>query len=100
MGNGQGQAEMLAFVEFPADGTFTIAVAPTDGTTTARIAILPTTRDDFDALRNFAVSAGVGTIGGCAGLCGLGLALCFGIAALVVGLRKPQPAAENDPLAL
>jgi hypothetical protein len=99
MGNGQGQAETLAFVEFPADGTFTIAVAPTDGTTTARIAILPTTRDDFDALRNFAVSAGVGTIGGCAGVCGLGLALCFGIAALVVGLRKPRPAAENDPLA-
>jgi len=99
MGGGQGQAETLAFVEFPADGTYTIAVAANDGTTTASVAVLPGTRDDFEALKNFAAAAGVGTIGGCSGVCGLVLALAFGIAALVVGLRKPRPA-EYDPLAL
>ena len=99
MGNGQGQAETLAFIEFPADGTYTIAVAANDGTTTASIAVLAGTREDFEALSNFAAAAGIGTLGGCSGVCGLVLALSFGIAALVVGLRKPRPA-EHDPLTL
>ena len=99
MGNGQGQAETLAFIEFPADGTYTIAVAANDGTTTASVAVLAGTREDFEALKNFAAAAGIGTVGGCSGVCGLVLALSFGIAALVVGLRKPR-SAEHDPLAL
>ena len=99
MGNGQGQAETLAFIEFPADGTYTIAVAANDGTTTGSIAVLAGTREDFEALRNFAAAAGIGTLGGCSGVCGLVLALSFGIAALVVGPRKPRPV-QPDPLAL
>ena len=99
MGNGQGQPEALAFVEFPADGTYTIAVAANDGTTTATVGVLAGTREDFEALENFVAAAGIGTVGGCSGVCGLVLALAFGIAALVVGLRKPRPA-EHDPLAL
>lgn len=96
----QGQLEVLGFVEFPADGTYTVTAAATDGASTARIAVIPGTPEDFGALQNFAQSVGIGSIGGCAGVCGLVLALGFGIGALVVGLRKPSQAAERDPLAL
>jgi len=97
---GDGTPEVLAFVTFPEDGTYTVTAAAADGATTARVAVLPGTLEDFDALEAFAGSATVGFMGACAGACGLLLALGFGIAAIVVGLRKPQHAEQRDPLAL
>ena len=50
MGNGQGQAETLAFIEFPADGTYTIAVAANDVTTTAGVEIVRATCRERESL--------------------------------------------------
>ncbi|MFZ9914900.1 MAG: hypothetical protein ACO3IB_06115 [Phycisphaerales bacterium] len=85
--------ELLGVFEAKSEGAYTVDVQSSDGSPAA-IMIAAGTQEDIDKAMNSGLAILKGVGGGCLTICGAGLAVVFGVVALIMRLRKPKA----DPL--
>ena len=85
---------LLGFVEIPEDGRYTVTpearagAQPTAAVQPTTLALLPSTREEFEASRSFMRSVVTAVFGACGVVVGPIVAIACGIPALIVRVRR------------
>jgi hypothetical protein len=93
--NGTEPFYFFGFCELKTEGTYKIDVAASDGSTPAAILATRASQEELQRLLSEGLRASGGVLGGCGALCGLAMAVVFGVLALFMR-KKSKP----DPLAI
>jgi len=90
--------ELIGFFKVDADGTYTVTVTPSDGSTPAAILVGAGTEQEVASLLSSVAALLTATVSGCVGICGLVGVMAFGIPALVMWRSKRrQQQEQRDP---